>query len=404
MKKLLAIAVIFALVTGAAFAETAIGGVVETRFSAQGSNASGDAGKPTLGGGVGDAYLQLSGENDDGTFGGLLRLNSISPHDRPQLDTPLQDEHGNNITHVVASLSHHRAFIWWRPIDQLQIFLGQDPDGKFSLGDGVTDWAFHRGGSGYINYHNWDYWRIVFPGNWDSFGLCISLYPIEGLELNFILPTGGGFLLEDIAGHFRFQGSFEIQDIGKIMFSYAGPGMSLDAVAAAGHSGVIGGAFRLTAIDGLTAQLGVSTYLAKDSNVSNKPLFIGLFADYNAGDWGVKFRGAMDMGGFVNGRPDQGGWRYGNNTNVFAKGNAFQFNIMPYYNMEIMSICFDFGLRIQMLESGADTVTYWHANPYFKMPIPGGEFRGGLKIDNNASTVATDVISWSIPLAFVFNF
>jgi len=389
MKKLLAIAVIFALVTGAAFAQ--FSATLDTRLSIEGNTA--DNSITTIGGGIADAYFQGSATNDEGTLGGTVRVKAnpaINPTKGP--DNSAEGE-------------FHRAFIWWKPIDQLKIFLGKEKDGLFSTGGTLTDWAFHRGAEGFTNYHDWDYWRAVFPGNWDTFGLAISIYPMDGAELNIVVPTGAGawpldndgrrLNIEHLIGYLRVMGSFAIPDIGTIYLSWIGPQMDFDAVHATnGHSGNLGVSFLLTAIEGITVQAGVSAYLAKDS-ASNKPLLIGLAAHYNGDGFGVKFRSAFQLGGI------QGAtWWFGDNSRVFTKGNAFQFNVMPWFSLDMMDIFCDIGFRMNMPEVG-DSTNSWHFNPYVRVPIAGGRFQAGIKVDGRSGT---DTINFAIPMGLVFGF
>jgi TRAP-type C4-dicarboxylate transport system permease large subunit len=75
MKKIIAISVMFALIAGAVFADTALAGAVETRFSLakqtgfpdetkkgnQSTNGGEDAPAPKMGGSVAAAQIRLSG-------------------------------------------------------------------------------------------------------------------------------------------------------------------------------------------------------------------------------------------------------------------------------------------------------------------------------------------------------
>jgi len=73
---------------------------------------------------------------------------------------------------------------------------------------------------------------------------------------------------------------------------------------------------------------------------------------------------------------------------------------MPYYNMDMLSFFFDIGFRMQMPDVG-DSVTGWHVNPYIKVPIAGGRFQAGLRVQGVSSS---DVIAFSVPLGLVFGF
>ena len=397
MKKLIAISVMFALVAGAAFAAD-ISATLDVRMVLMQGD-SGEDSKASIGGLIADGYFQTSSQNSDSTFGGVLRVKA---------NQMTSDEPGGGGSSVAQ---FHRAFVWWRPIPQLRVFLGKECDGLFGT-DPLTAWPFHQGAENYINYHDWDYWRTVFPGNWDQFGLAFSVYPIPGLELNLVIPTGRkawpyeydtrALNWEDVFGHIRFQGSFAIPDIGRIYLSWIGPGMNFDDVADNGHSGNLGVSFLLTAVQGLQVQAGISTWLAKDSDVSNYPLIAGLAAHYTGSDFGVKFRSAFEIGGFA---PAGEGWRFENTSaGGLPEGNAIQFNVMPWYNLGALVGFFDIGMRMNMPDAdGVDNVTNWYINPYIRVPVAGGgTIRLGLKIDG--TSVEDSNVNFSLPVQFVYSF
>jgi len=386
MKKIIAISVMLALVAGAAFAQTSVSGVIETRMTLiNGSNADG-APPATIGGSVADGYAQLSGQDADGTFGGLVRVRANSNE-------------------------FHRAFAWWRPIPQLRIFLGHDLDGLFGT-DPLTAWGFHQGGEGYLNRHDWDFWRAVFPGNWDGFGAAFSIYPVPGAELNIVVPTGlpewfpgstananQTVALEDLIGYLRIQGSYNIPDIGRVYLSYIGPRAELDD-----YYGQIGGSFLLTAVPGVQVQLGVTAFLVNSDLNHDHPLLVGLAAHYAGGDYGVKFRAAAQIGGYAgNGFTTSDSWRFRpwiTGWNPFTKGNAITFNVMPWYNLDFGRVFFDIGMDLVLPDVGDSYNLFW-VNPYFKKSIGPGQINAGLMIVNNG---ATEVLTYNLPVRFVFSF
>ena len=426
MKKLIAISMMIALVAGAAFAQANIGFTLDTRLDVNGTShgsidwttdptapAYGTAPKPTIGGGIADGYLVASAENDDGTLGGLLRIQANSA----------VNGGGTN------PIGFHRAFIWWKPIDQLKIFLGKEKDGLYSTGGALTDWAFHQGAEGYLNFHDWGYWRTVFPGNWDTFGLAFEIYPIEGLNINLVIPTGTSdwpndqdgrrLVLEDVIYHLRLQANYNIAGIGTIYFSYIGAGKPAEG-AVNYSNGNIGASFLLDGpVEGLKVQAGFAT----DLNAGNRksPLYIGLAAHYASGDFGVKFRSAFEIGHMQSGvgDPDSSGRvTYSVQSHAgaggVAEGLAFQFNVMPWYNLGFLEARLDIGLRMTMPSAaGATGQMAWHINPYARVPIPGGRFQFGFKVDGRTvesfggageGNLKADVIRWSIPLGLVFSF
>jgi len=410
MKKLIAIAVLFAIVAGAAFAETAVSGNITTRARlfevGFGNDSNGDPKKPTIYGEVETAYVQVSGQNDDGTYGGLARIRS-------------NDGTGK----------YHRAFAWWQPIPQLRVFLGQDPDGKFGS-DQLVSWPHHQGQEDWAHHHNWGNWRNVFPGNWDKFGLAFTVKPAQGVELNLTVPMGGfgqdstawsggtninglrswegtygNRLLEDVLfGSLQLSTNFAIPDIGKIFFVIRGPGWDSDGNVRGGSSifaedygkakgenfGYTGLSFLVTAVEGLQAQLGAAMTIP-DSDGGEYPFNLGLAAHYVSGDFGIKFRSRF----------------------VFGAGSPASFNkdavvidadIMPWYNLGVLRAFLNIGFSVT--DSGAantDPVAALWVNPYIRVPLSGGEIRLGVWIEDPNLDV-DDNATLKVPVMFTFSF
>jgi hypothetical protein len=386
MKKLIAISVMIALIAGAVFADTSIGGSVEVRlalYNAQFGDftdkdyASGDFPKTTTKGEFGGAAWVLRTANDDGTLNGMLNWRNI--------DAVRGDIWG-----------FHRVFINWKPDPMLNIFLGIDNDGKFAT-DALEGWGFHQGSCDYTSFQWWDYWRAPFQGNWDGFGAAISLYPAPGVDVNLVIPFGSAGWpqstnasvtkshesLNLFTSGYRLQANFAIPDIGKVMFSYRGPynNNHFD-----GHNDVTFlddapgfGSFSLSflmtgLVDGLQAHLGFGTgnivsedALERDENtdeiVEALPMHFGLGVHYAMGDFGVKFRAGFSLN-----------MKYG-------KDHMFTtFEVMPWYNLGFMSAFLAFGMSFDQANADADLNNGFFINPYVKIPIAGGYLHTGLKI------------------------
>jgi hypothetical protein len=433
MKKLIAIAVVFALVTGAAFADTAISGSLDIRFDAiKGTDRNptrDDVGSnPTTGGVISAAYIQLSGANDEGTVGATWRFR--------QTDTA--SDFGQ------TAPSFHRAFIWWKPIPQLRVFLGMDQDGMYSTGDALTDWQFHQGPESFLAVHEWDFWRAVFPGHWDGFGLSFNIYPVDGLTINLTIPTGhiGWPATAKPAGvtntkewdHVMFAGlklqmNYNIPDIGKIFFAYDAPGAADDngAVFAdideeTGSFGNIGASFLLEALSsmGIRTQIGIATKVV--GSKADTPFYVGLGLHYTGEGFGVKFRTAGVFSSNANSKAD------GADT---VNETFFTANIMPWYNLGFMRAYLDLGMSIRTndidADKRADNAKFdgfgWWITPYFKVPLGGPSlefglvlYGGGVGLGNMSGNVkfkpkhptedrpADETMNYAIPFRFVFNF
>jgi len=373
MKKLIAISVMIALIAGAVFAETTIAGNVESRVNVvyvelgnhdkldeEGNvivDYEGGYPKPTTNGLFGAAWLAIANTNDDGTLGGMLRIRM----------TDIAD----------GSLRYHRVFVWWKPIPEMRFFLGQDADGMFATGQ-LTDWAFHQGSESFLTVHHWDYWREIFPGNWDTFGAAFSFYLVPGLDLNLVVPIGAptGWPRHDekavtrtstvetiYPGSLQLTAGYNIEGAGKIFFAWIGSGedyLDSDNLKNYGRIGL--SFFSNSLVDGISFQVGGSTQLLNGAD-DPAPVQVGAAVHFAAGDFGVK-------------------WRIGTDIDLSDAGGLFlTTNVMPWYNTEVGKLCLDIGISMNKGEDETET-GFW-INPYLKKGLSGGYFQVGLIVTKN---------------------
>jgi hypothetical protein len=385
MKKLIAISVMIALIAGVVFAETSVSGNVEARLNlyevTTGDHGEGYAGsfpKPVTGGSLGAGAIKLAGSADDGSLGGALRVR------------------WHYVTGDGDATRWSQAFIWWKPFDQMRLWLGVDDDGMFETGQ-LTSWAFHQGSESYLTVHDWDFWRTIFPGNFDTFGAALSFFLVPGLDLNLVIPTGqpnGWPRHHDAAvkrkpeldtvypGSLQLTVGYDIEDVGKIAFAYIGSGQNIldeptdmGKLALSFYSGSL--------VDGLQFQLGASTDIWKDITA---PIAVGAGVHFNAGDFGLKFRAGALIGleETVPGTdpapgPTNAPWYLsgGLGDSMFITAN-----IMPSFTTDIGKICLDIGFSMLMPKEGDAENGFW-INPYLKKGLPGGYFQIGLMVVNN---------------------
>jgi hypothetical protein len=421
MKKIIAISVMFALFAGAVFAETSVSGGVETRFTLiDGVSQEGSKEKPKTYGSISDASIKLSGANEEGTLGGAVKIRMQDLTGSGNRDT--QNLGGDSGTSGLFRNSNvfHQAFVWWQPIPQLKIFLGIDPDGKFGT-DPLASWGYHKGAEGYMNFHDWGCWRDLFIGNWDTFGLALSLYPVEGLDVNIVIPTGSAGWPYGETGYYtsakwrldemyiaglRLNINYQIEGIGKLFISYLGAnavnnGYDKDDMhgsydnnnedkAKQPTNGTFGLSFLLTMVEGFQIQPAVAIQLQNTSNggSDNTPIFAGFAVHYNADTFGAKAR-----------------LRYVMNPDGDKDQSKLNFSIMPWYAMESFTVFCDIGADMNMVKDGDAGVAFF-VNPYVTVPISGGKFQAGLRIKNfNKYFDKTgERTTYDIPLLFGFNF
>jgi len=366
MKKLIAILVVFALVAGAAFAETSIGGAIETRWViAQDNGASGS--ETTTQATIHSAMMSMSGANDEGTWGGTLQMTW---------------EYDGGSTE--AAPWAERLFVWWQPIPQFKFQLGQDGNGLFNTAN-LSRWGHHRMPRG-IAQEDWDAHDYLI-GNYDAFGAVFMLYPIDGLAINLVLGLGGR---DDNNGvgpvtfeklfeeRLMFQVAYSLADVGTFYFTYiqknafgAGWPFYSERFGFTFFSGDL--------VDGLAFEIG-GNY---DLDATINELKFGLGVHYTADGWGVRARAKI--------RPIEvpagDDW-----INVTA-------DIMPFVNLDFGTLFCN--IRLQTLNKDD---LHWHINPYLQIGVGSGDFRIGAMIGSGTTVATKDDIGFKLALSMLFAF
>jgi len=343
------------------------------------------------------AHITLTGSGSGGRFGGQIRIT---------VDT--DDYYGH-----VLERPWHKAFVWWQPHQQFRMFLGQDPDGQFETAV-LAGYNFHEGDEQFIGVMVWDFWRAIFPGNWDTFGLAFTYRPIRGVQLNLIVPTGGPDMYEwprHTNDHIqrlstyremfpwglRFSGSAAIPDAGTVYFSYTGPfnfGLEADYVDVIRddegdfiHYGDIGVSFLLRGpVQGLQAQVGISTRIPSFAD-ELWPVMAGVAAHYTNTfnlqntriDWGTKLRfgaafNTSDSLGDDN-FLQQSQRSYFGNDETKQKATFIHGNVMPWVKISDWNIFFDIGMTglLNDIDSEKEFTLGWWLSPYVKIgPLKAG--------------------------------
>ncbi|MCL1931257.1 MAG: hypothetical protein FWF55_05535 [Treponema sp.] len=418
MKKLIAIAVVFALVAGAAFAETSVSGSISVRAKLLSDTLDdNDDTKATTSGEIETAYVQLSGQNDEGTFGALARLRA---NENASKDRGPNSWEGTNNNGTLGNI--HRAFVWWRPIPQLEVFFGKDDDGKFSP---YNAWSHFQGQEGYHHDHNWRDWRRAMGfTNWDTFGLAFTVKPVQGLEFNLVVPAGlvvnadykkmeaGDRTLESAwGGGLQLTANYAIPDIGRVYFGIKGPAWA-DQNSFPGNRdytggenfglfdddytkdyGIAGLAFQLSAVENLDLMLGGSMGIPGEDSDGDAPVYIALMANYNfTGEFGIKTRWRFS----INGTDGYTPYAYAEDRTTIA------FDVQPFYNLGILTAYLNIGL-VATTVGDADPGIKFVLNPYIRKGMGPGEIRFGvLFIDPNLDNDNDATIA--LPLTFGFSF
>lgn len=386
MKKLLVFTVIFALVAGAAFADASVGGNMKVATDLikgdNGKKANGDSNDIMAGGTTfWDTHTNVSWSGEDA--GGMMRL-----HAGGQGATPL------DWTPDIF------AFWWWRPIEQLKLQMGKNPDGDFGH-QSLSGWGYnaeaqggicvdeHRGiPTGSLVARNNGGWFGGFGGK----GLALFINPIENLFIGIGIPYEGGDNVMKVYMNTALTVNYTIDGIGIVRVAAdLGPGKNDDlgtgGFAQPADYTKIFFSFQLIAIDGLGAELGVGYSLAATTgdNTRQDPLGVGLGVVYSGEGFGVKFRaGAKLIGSTKTG------------SVTVKDATVIGVGILPYYDIsDSLRFFLNAGFGMQMPEKG-DSVVDWFVNPYIRVGTSSGQFYAGFKLIDNGAKDGN--ISWSIPI------
>ena len=209
MKKLIGALALAAMVATSAFAELSFGGWVRTLPTFVGSD--GDTIKTSsLNASWGNPFwarLDASWVSDDGKAGLSFKMaadaNGIGTHDD--------------------------VGIWFKPIDQIQIFAGNtDNYGGFRGDLGFGSWNWLRPNNWYVEDEGLTFSNLT---NAQSFALLIT--PVEGLKIGAVLPLATALQRADICfGNASVAAAYTIDGIGTIKAGFFGK-YSINAATAA---------------------------------------------------------------------------------------------------------------------------------------------------------------------------
>jgi len=395
MKRVLAIAVVFALVAGAAFAEWTIGG----DFGYKADVVRGDyesGADPTdlqtmIGNTAANIDVKFSGEK----FGGRFRIYADQSAGPYWSASPF-------------------AHAWWKPIDKLRFQLGHNPDGDYGAGQ-ITGWGWNGSAqnfvaidndSDYSNYAsgvrrygtNWQVARGTgFYGGFNASGASLSFSPIGLVDINVGIPFGDGHADATHVAYKTYRQLhvnvvLKIDGVGNAYVSWKGTSDEL----AYQSAGTLYASFYLNALDSLKVDLGFGyalPFLKADDTVVSPPLEAGLGAVFSKGAAGLKFRFGLKI--------DPKDVAIG--TDDVSK---LGFQLLPYFNFEKLSVYFNFGMGLNLPAPETALVDLdWYVNPYVKVPAGGLTFWAGFKLGGyyNANS-SNSGITWSVPIGIGVGF
>ena len=412
MKKLIAISALLTLLAVAAFAQPSLGGhfgvQVNTFKSQTGEDANGDPEPVVAGINIKGSRVNVDFNNSDGTAGGRVRLSGRASEIGWWGALPF-------------------AFAWWKPIPQLRIQIGHNPDGDWGAAQ-ISGWGMNAEAqdSVAIDQDSSDPGSSaarkartgnlggnaqpsVFYGGYSELGALLSIYPAEGLTFNIALPFGNGRAEGDkgignIYTKFHLNIVYSIPDIGTVRVTFQGLGgfnnddedtkVSLNTTDAS--PGTIYASFFLTAIDDLALDLGVSYGLPweDDAKKTTTPgLGVGLGVRFTSGDFGIRVRAAAGLAGSTK----------ADGAEAVNEPTIIGFGILPSFAVAGMTIYLNAGVGISIPDGDDPFIGIdWFVNPYLRKSVSNLSFYAGVKIgtpgapdkDNDA------VIGWAVPIGF----
>jgi len=317
------------------------------------------------------------------------------------------------------------AWLWWQPIDQLKIQMGKNPERDWGAA-AITGWGLNAEAQDYvaIDKDSGDIGSAYFaarnagfyPG-YEGTGVELSIYPSDGVAINIGLPfaDGGGAdgRLYRGLSHLHINTKIDIGEVGKLNLSFeGGDGLWADYDKSAG---TVYASFFVTAIENLGVDLGVAYPLTyKEGNdtssvagINPKGPHIGLGVKYDGGDFGVKFRAGMEMAGTK---------KVGDKAESTDE-SAFGVGVLPYFNLEGMTVFVNAGANLNMSKAGDKdmTITRWFVNPYVLVPAGGLRFYAGLKLFGESwneggpykkkpGDAGEALTNWQLPIGFQLYF
>ena len=419
MKKLIAISVMCALVAGAAFAETSVGGQVFVGGAlVKGTNVTDS--QPSADAIENDRYnTALKITFSEGSAGGRIRIL------------------GNN---AGGSDAFDEWFGWWRPIPQLRLQVGSNQDGDFGTAQ-ISGWGFtgenknNGGNQGAMGeYNGYQEGRNVtrtvgwYEGTGGTPNIQFTVNAIENLTINLWFPftsanaAAPGFILS----RFNLNLVYRFIDIGNLYVSFKGDTGYLEADPDSWYVTEQTGtpkaylSFYLTAIENMAVDLGLAYQFPLENErtktTTNYPFEVGLGYRVGSGDFTFKLRASARVGGSqaVSG---------GDTVNTV---NDIAVNILPSYKIKTVTVFFYAGMgvlnnpeykKVEGIYTGtdhyiineSDTIVSWFVNPYVFIPAGNLRFKVGIQVYSDGNQfMAGDgsgkrdaaIINWAVPFGF----
>jgi hypothetical protein len=408
MKKLIAIAVVFALAVGGVFAAD-VGATVFSGVNVMKGNTEDDS-KIMGSGEFFRLRFEASGENDDGNFGAWIRL-----------------EPGQWWGDIVG-------LAWWKPIDMFKMTIGGNPDSIYGK-EGYAGWMFYQMPSdvGIVNagnvwgggYIDGGIFRDAFYGGFGSNGLMLDIMPADIFAAHLIFPYFNGGELATIFKRMTAQLDFNL-DFGNIALTFELGESAFKAVDPDKFSSKIFLYFGLSAIENLSLDVGIGFKIPESYELLGikatkmTPLAAGLAVKFDVNDsFGLKARLLAE---FMGKTTMEGYGQKQESTDPFV----FGLDLLPYIgisdNLKVfiglginMKGGYDDYMDVEVLDDDgevlySDSVKYtvdskfgWYFNPYLQVGAEWGPtFYAGIRVWSAGGEKAP--INFEIPIGIQVSF
>ena len=423
MKKLFLVFGFFAIIVSVVSADITISGLVGAESTLlKGTFDKDDALEAS---GLIFGRLQAVAQNENGTFGGLVRVKMGYNANEP----------GNTY-----------AWAWWKPIDQVRLQIGFLDALAVS---NLVNWSYNENDAeDYIAAAGYEYSGGIFDrstgfynGTWWT-GALLSVTPIQGLTFNLAAPFGPGnffgpgyvsldrsnsvdpYNAADVYQHLHGQVTYTIDRIGRAALSFKGGGdgtLNIGGIDLTDFSKVLSNtnieanastiyaSFYLFAFRDMSFNVGLAYTTptkATDLDITyNSPVAAGLGFSYKSNKFTLKSRFALTFAGKAK-----------TNRGTLHDPIKLGFGILPSYDFNILKLYFNAGISYKAEDESADisgnvgkvkdtSAFAWHVNPYITKQVGPGTFFGGIcfesyGIKHNGKTT----VEWSIPIAMQYEF
>ena len=433
MKKLIAIAVVFILAVGVAFAAdvsaTVQGGVTALQGDSK------DGSKVQAGGAMTKFMIDASGQNEEGTFGGYLRFvqgyyggpgasASVGGEDliKALKDFAAAAGDADKEKAIKLPLSASASGIgayglaWWQPHEIFRLTIGNNQDGLYDHLQGNSVWNFYKiandVGVTVQDYSNFGFRGAFFGGISDPSAI-LTLTPLESLQIVAAIPfiSAGGNAV-DVYKKFIGQVTYNLSGIGTIGLTYRGS--TNEQIRTYNEWGPLNsklyGYFGFNGIDSLAVDLGVGYIIPVTNEVEvgakkieetySGPVAVGVAVAYTKGALGLKVRAQGQLGEK---------WVKGGSTD---KGlMRFSADLLPSFDItDSVTALLDTGLVMSKFpEAPAGVKDYkatvgWHIMPYVTVKASwwAPNFYAGIRFWGDGDK--DNITKWSIPVGIAFGF